>query len=157
MEKSSSLFAGDNSLHRSGCPPSFCKRACGEPPIRPRFMANVKMSSPPLTSTESYKSNTTRRRRDGQQSGLSSHHYHEGDTLVNESSQYYCSVWSIGPRAIGKEPRLHILEFLWALSFLPSYISSYIIQNPSLSIAYGSCEPAQCSTQIQPVNSKHDF
>jgi len=61
---------------------------------------------------------------------------------------------------LGKEPRLHILEVLWALSFLLSYVSLYIIWNLSLSLAYGTCTPAQCSTHIlkdQPVNSNHDF
>src|SRR5258706_831178 len=79
--------------------------------------------------------------------------------LTNHSSTIaLCGV--PGPRAIGKEPRLHVLDFLWGLSFLPSYVSRYIIRNSSLSLAYGSCTPAQCSTRIlkdQQVNSNHDF
>ena len=59
-------------------------------PIRPQIMATVKMSSTPLTSMESYQSNTTGHGRDGRKSGLSFHH--EVDMLANESFQYYCSV-----------------------------------------------------------------
>lgn len=65
-----------------------------------------------------------------------------------------------GPRAIGKESRLHILEVLWALAFLPSYVSLHITWNTSPSLAYCICTPAQCSTHIlegQPVNNNHAF
>ena len=50
-------------MHRSGCQPSFCKRACGEPP----FVLGVWRTSRYRhhRSIESYKSNTTRRGRDG--------------------------------------------------------------------------------------------
>src|SRR5258706_13778713 len=57
-------------------------------------MANVKMSSSPLTSRSPTRviPQITRLTRDGRKSGLSSHH--ELNTLTNESFQYYCSVWS---------------------------------------------------------------
>ena len=61
-----------------------------------------------------------------------------------------------GPRSI-QAPHLDVL---WALSFLPSYVSLYITWNPSLSVAYRTCTPTQCSTHILPrpaVSSNHDF
>ena len=54
--------------------------------------------------------------------------------LTNDSSTIApCEV--PGPRAIGNEHMPHILEVLGALSSLPSYVSLYIIWNPSPTLA----------------------
>ena len=115
-------------------------------PIRPRFTANVNLTSSPLSSMVLYQSDTMRRGRDMSKSSLSSHY--AVDTLANQLFQCYCSVWSTwtlnnSQGAYTSDPRSSP-----ALSSLPSYVSLYIIWSPSLSIAYGSCKTAQCSTYI---------
>jgi len=51
--------------------------------------------------------------------------------LMNHNS-IVCMYRAPGPREIGKALQLRILEILWALACLPSYVSLYITWDPSL-------------------------
>ena len=83
-------------------------------------MDKIKITSP-LTYVEPYLGDTTGRRRDGLGSSASS--YHEINTIDNGSHQYYFSVHTLGNR---QKTKFRILEILWALASLASFVSLYI-------------------------------
>ena len=105
----------DNSLHCSGYSPSFRERDHDTPLFVASLWQTSRFRRSPTTYMVSYRSDITGSRRGGRGSGASSRH--GLNTLANGPYQYYFLCRVPGPQAIGNEPKLRILEILWALAW----------------------------------------
>ena len=129
-------------------PPSFRERGRDTPPFvlscgeRRDIVVTADLRGAPSLDVEETGEGATRR--------LITNSIHL--LLGHASTAFQCGVH--GPRAIDKRLKLRILETLWALARLPSYVSLCVNQNPSLispsrprgtPLAYGIDRPSMAA------------
>ncbi len=148
-KKLSALFAADNHLHCSGCWLLFHERGRGTPTSILPFCQTSRFHSrrwPPWSPTGLIPL-------DAEEMGVRAicHLITNSILLTSQTSTNFVGGVP-GPQAIRKELLLHLP---WALAFLPLYVSLYITQNSSLSLAYCICTHAVLHSHTERLASQH--
>jgi len=109
-------FAVGNSLHCSGYSPSFRERDRDTPLFVASLWQTSRFRRSPTTSVVSYRSDISLDAGEVGEGAVRRLVMDSTRLLMGNTSTILCRV--PGPQAIGNEPKLRILEILWALAWM---------------------------------------